>query len=96
MDSELRIGGTMYKVIWTRERQIINGVEHLIVVDHDTRQIRLSHPLRHLLAAAVGGARRTVPTHPIVTDPLPAPPPVPPILSDCLAVRTIPWPQDDH
>ncbi len=56
-----RINGRSYRIVFSRERQFLNGVERVAVIDHTTREIRFSKPFRNLLAGTIAQARRTAP-----------------------------------
>ncbi len=57
MENTIRLNGYDCRIVWSRERQILEGVEHLVVVDPDKQEIRLCAALRKVIADAVSVAR---------------------------------------
>lgn len=84
----LRIGGKAYKIEFSKERQVLNGVGVGAVIDHDDRLIRFGPPLREIISRAVSDARRTAPH----AQPAAIQLRVPVQVSGCFPCSMIPWP----
>jgi hypothetical protein len=59
--SEVEIGGRCYQLVFSPERQFVNGIEQTAVIDHDKREIRIAPPVCQIIDGAVSFARQTAP-----------------------------------
>lgn len=87
--TEFRFNGHVYTSELTKQRQFVNGVERLAVVDHQSHEIRFSSKVRDIVVKAISAARSTAPT-PEPTRVLPLGPLV--IVSGCFPVHRLLWP----
>lgn len=100
MLEDVRIGGKVYSLKLTRERQIVDGIERASVVDHDRQEIRYSAAVRLLIIAPIQNARATQPPAPVLAaissrPSAPAPELIPVRVSGCFCCWAIPWPAPD-
>jgi hypothetical protein len=91
------VGERSYQLVPSDFREVLNGEELDVLVDHDRRQIRLAGPLADVIREVSAYARETAPAAPIPQNDPPRPVErtarrVPVTISGCFRCYAIAWP----